>query len=68
MFRELRVGDRVRVTMRNRIAGYDPGDEGIVLHVACSAAGGRHYIVAMDGGELDSTGVIFTESEIEADL
>ena len=67
MICELKAGDRVRVTMRSRIDGYEPGDEGTVLHAAWSA-GRRYYLVAMDGGELDSTGVIFTEGEIEADV
>jgi hypothetical protein len=67
MSRLLEVGDRVRVTARSRLVGYQPGDKGTVLHVAWSAAGGRYYLVAMDRGELDSTGVIFTEGEIEAD-
>jgi hypothetical protein len=65
---ELKAGDSVRVTVRNRIAGFPPGDKGTVLHAASSAAGGRYYLVAMDKGELDSTGVIFTEGEIEPDL
>jgi hypothetical protein len=68
MICELKAGDRVRVTMRSRIAGYEPGDEGTLLHVAWPPTGGRYYLVAMDGGELDSTGVIFTEGEIEADV
>ena len=68
MICELKVGDRVRVTMRSRIAGYQPGDEGTLLHVAWSPTGGCYYLVAMDKGELDSTGVIFTVGEIEADV
>ena len=68
MSRELNVGDRVRVTAHNRIAGYHAGDKGTVLHVARSAVGRRYYLVAMDKGELDSTGVIFTVGEIEADV
>jgi hypothetical protein len=68
MIRELKVGDRVRVTMRNRMAGYEPGDEGTLLHATRSAGGRYFYLVAMDGGEPDSTGVIFTEGEIVPDV
>jgi hypothetical protein len=66
MSRELKPGQRVRVTVRNRIAGFQPGDTGMVLHAATRGAiGERFFLVAMDKGELDSTGVIFTEGEIE---
>ena len=39
MRRELKPGDRVCVTVRNRMAGYQPGDTGSVLRV--SAPGHR---------------------------
>jgi hypothetical protein len=65
MSRALKPGQRVHVTVRNRLAVFQPGDKGMILHAASSAVGVRYYLVAMDKGELDSTGVIFTEGEIE---
>ena len=64
----LKVGDRVRVTTRNRMAGYRPGDRGTVLRVTETAATGeRYYSVAMDRDAVTITGVLFAEEEIEAD-
>ncbi len=66
---ELKTGDRVRVTARNRMAGYQPGDRGTVLRASTSALyGERDYTVAMDKDDLAASGAVFTESEIEADL
>jgi hypothetical protein len=64
----LKAGQRVRVTSRNRMAGYQSGDQGTVLRVSISAATGeRNYTVAMDKDGPDATAVLFTEGEIEAD-
>jgi hypothetical protein len=69
MSRPLKPGDRVRVTLHNRLAGYQPGDKGTVARLSMSAATGeRYYTVTMDKGEPDSTGVIFAEDEIEPDV
>jgi hypothetical protein len=68
MYGELKAGQRVRVTSRNRVAGYQPGDKGTVLRTSISAAtGDRYYTVAMDKDSPDATGVVFAEGEIEAD-
>ena len=49
MSRELKPGQRVRVTVRNRMAGYQPGDKGTVMReVADGPSGTRYYVVAMD--------------------
>jgi hypothetical protein len=66
MSRTLRVGDRVRVTDRDLIYGYQPGDKGTVVRITASADGRRRYLVAMDKGQLDATGMLFTDGEIEA--
>lgn len=64
----LKVGDRVRLTKRNRLAGYQPGDKGTVIRVPKAAPGGQpYYIVAMDRDGPTGTGVLFTEDEIEPD-
>jgi hypothetical protein len=69
MNRPLQPGDRIRVTIRNRMAGYQPGDKGTVLRVATSATTGeRYYTVAMDKDNLTMSGAVFTEDEIEADV
>ena len=68
MYGELTPGQRVRVTVRNSVAGYQPGDKGTVLRASVSAATGeRNYTVAMDKDGPDATGVLFMEWEIEAD-
>jgi hypothetical protein len=65
---ELKAGQRVRVTARNRMAGYQPGDKGTVLRASVSAATGeRYYSVVMDKDGPDATGAVFTEGEIEPD-
>jgi hypothetical protein len=64
----LKLGDRVRVTVRNRMAGYTPGDKGTVLRVSEATATGAHYYsVAMDKDDPAHSGVVFTEDEIEPD-
>jgi hypothetical protein len=69
MYRELNAGQRVRVTVRNCLAGYQPGDKGTVLRASVSAATGeRYYTVAMDKDGPDATGVLFAEGEIESDV
>jgi hypothetical protein len=68
MSRELKPGQRVRVTVRNRVARYQPGDTGTVLRSSVSpATGERYYTVAMDIDDPAATGVVFAEHEIEAD-
>jgi hypothetical protein len=65
----LKVGDRVRVTALNQMQGCRPGDKGTVLRVGKLVTTGSPYsTVAMDKGEPDSTGVIFAEGEVEADV
>jgi len=69
MGRPMQISDRVRVTLRNRIAGYQPGDKGTVVRGASTATitGERYYTVIMDKDEPDATGVVFAEDEIEPD-
>ena len=70
MGRPLQISDRVRVTLRNRLAGYQPGDKGTVVRGASTATitGERYYTVIMDKDEPDATGVVFAEDEIEQDV
>jgi len=70
MGRPMQISDRVRVTLRNRIAGYQPGDKGTVVRGASTATitGERYYTVIMDKDEPDATGVVFAEDEIEQDV
>jgi hypothetical protein len=66
MSRELSKGQRVRVTDKNRIPGYAPGDRGTVTAAySVPASGERHYIVAMDKDHPAHSGAVFTEDEIE---
>jgi hypothetical protein len=68
MSRELRKGDRVRVTERNRIPDYELGDRGTVLEISSlPATGERHYTVTMDKDHPAHPGAVFTEDEIERD-
>ena len=66
---QLKRGDRVRVSDRNRVQGYQAGDTGMVQAVANIPAIGDqlHYEVAMDrdGGV---TRAVFTAEEIELDV
>ena len=69
MSRELQRGQRVRVTARNRLAGYQPGDKGTVLRMSTATLNGEHYYsVAMDKDDLIITGAVFKEGEIEPDV
>jgi len=65
----LEVGDRVRVTVYGRVAGYAPGDKGTVLRTPPPAVRGvSSYLVAMDKDRPDDTGVLFAAHEIEPDV
>lgn len=66
--RELKRGDRVRVTVRGRMHGYEAGDKGMVLRaLAAGPSGALYYLVAMDKDDPTKTGVVFTDEEIELD-
>ena len=68
MSRQLKPGQRVRVTVRSRAARYQPGDTGTVLRSSVSATTGeRFYTVAMDMDDPAASGAVFAEGEIEAD-
>jgi hypothetical protein len=68
MSRELVAGTRVRLTARNRMHGYHPGDKGTVLReVTSTPRGTLYYLVAMDKDDLTKTGSVFTAEEIEVD-
>jgi hypothetical protein len=63
----LKAGDRLRVTARVRVPGYQPGDKGTVMsgpHLLPSGA--RYYIARMDQDHADKR-VIFADDEVEAD-
>ena len=65
---DLKKGNRVRVTGRNRMYGYQPGDEGTIVREAVRALSDtRYYLVAMDKDNHAHTGVVFNAEEIEAD-
>ena len=69
MSREMKAGDRVRVTVRKRLGSYQPGDKGTVLRSSLSAtAGERYYTVAMDKDDPTASGAILSEGEIEPDV
>jgi hypothetical protein len=64
----LTKGDRVRVTGRNRMYGYQPGDKGTIVCEAVRAPGNtRYYLVAMEKDNPAHAGVVFNAEEIEAD-
>jgi hypothetical protein len=68
MSRQLKLGDRVRVTARSRKEGYQPGDQGTVTHAPKVPLHQEpYYIVAMDKDGPTRTAVVFTEGEIELD-
>jgi hypothetical protein len=68
MARALKPGQRVRVTVSNRVARYQPGDTGTVLRSSVSATTGeRYYTVAMDLDDPAASEAVFAEGEIEAD-
>ena len=66
---ELKPGDRVRVTSRCRIHGYQPGDKGTVLRdVVAGPSGTCYFVVAMDKDQPDAAGIVFSDDEIELDV
>ena len=69
MSRELKMGDRVRVTPQSRIKGYQPGDKGTVLEGPNVYAGASDtsYVVAMDKDGPGSTSTVFSADDIEPD-
>jgi hypothetical protein len=70
MNRELKMGDRVRVTARSRVKSYQPGDKGVVLEgpTVYDGAGDTSYVVAMDKDGPGSTSAVFSADDIEADV
>jgi hypothetical protein len=62
----LKPGDRVRVTTRNRLFGYQPGDQATVLRqVAADPSGILYYLVAPDKDGPARMVAVFTSEEIE---
>jgi hypothetical protein len=63
----LKVGDRVRVSQRSHVRGYQPGDQGTVLEGPTSYTGDapQTYVVAMDKDGPGHTSIIFGADEIE---
>jgi hypothetical protein len=70
MFHELKVGDRVRVSVHYRGEEYQPGDKGTVSGVPKEPPGGAplRYHVLMDSDGPAGTSVIFAAGEIEPDM
>jgi hypothetical protein len=69
MSAKLTIGNRVRVTMRNRMHGYRTGDKGIVLWGPSlpDAAGELYYLVVMEK-DANGNAVVFNADEIEPDV
>jgi hypothetical protein len=69
MSAKLTIGNRVRVTMRNRMHGYRTGDKGIVLWGPSlpDAAGELYYLVVMEK-DANVNAVVFNADEIELDV
>ena len=65
----LTIGNRVRVTLQNRMHAYRAGDKGIVLWGPSlpDAAGDRYYLVVMDK-DANGNAVVFNADEIEPDV
>jgi hypothetical protein len=64
----LKPGDRVRVTVRNRVTGYQPGEKGTVQReVVSTSRGTLYYLVSMDKDDPSNSGVVFADDEIELD-
>ena len=68
MSRELRVGDRMRMSLRSRVQDYPPGEKGVVRGGPKNSArsGVVYYLVAMDKDDSGQT-TIFNAEEIEPD-
>jgi hypothetical protein len=65
----LKPGDRVRVTERCRVQGYQLGDKGTVWRAAVTGPiRTRHYMVVMDKNGAGKTAPLFAEDEIEPDV
>jgi hypothetical protein len=65
----LKAGDRVRVTERCRMYGYQAGDKGTVLRELATVAGGTsYYQVAMDKDGPAGAVAVFAADEIEPDV
>jgi hypothetical protein len=69
MSAQLIIGNRVRVTLQNRMHAYRAGDKGIVLWGPSlpDAAGDRYYLVVMDK-DANGNAVVFNADEIEPDV
>ena len=65
----LGIGDKVRVTARNRVKHYRPGEKGTILSgpEVLFEGGMRYYLVSMDRDDQGGW-IVFAEDEIEADL
>jgi hypothetical protein len=67
----LKVGDRVRVTVRNRVQGYQPGDKGTVKQGVNPPGDDDSYlpcyVVQMDK-DGPTKNIIFCSDEIELDV
>jgi hypothetical protein len=61
---DLKPGDRVQVTARNRMHGYLPGDKGTIRSWRTVIGTTVYYTVDMDGPQPENV-AIFTEEEIE---
>jgi hypothetical protein len=70
MNRELKMGDRVRVTLRSRVKDYRPSDKGVVLEgpTVYAGASDTSYVVAMDKDGPGSTSTVFAADDIEPDV
>jgi hypothetical protein len=66
--RELNRGDRVRVTDRNRVAGYVPGDIGVIVQLLPGTTPEQiDYAVMMHRQPLAEPAVRFHAGDIEPD-
>jgi hypothetical protein len=66
---KFKTKDRVRVSVRNRSTGYEPGDKGTVIRSSLSMTTNyRFYEVAMVKDNQTASGALFYEDEIELDL
>ena len=68
-YRPVKPGDRVRVTVRSHIAGYQPGDKGTIRRVFKPSSGDEcYYYVEIDKDDAARSWTIFAEGEIEAEV